>query len=45
LTAKEVGVVVCSMLDPAHLVANLDAVERPRFIGKDVIAALTAAAA
>lgn len=45
LATPRVGVVLCSMLDPAHLQANLDAVERPRFSGDDVVAALMASAA
>jgi aryl-alcohol dehydrogenase-like predicted oxidoreductase len=43
LAAKEVGVVLCSMLDAAHLCANLDAVERPRFSADDAAALLAAA--
>jgi aryl-alcohol dehydrogenase-like predicted oxidoreductase len=41
LAAKAVAVVLCSMLDAAHLEANLAAVERPRFTA-DEIAALAA---
>ena len=31
MVAPNVAVVLCSMLDEAHLRANLDAVEHPRF--------------
>jgi aryl-alcohol dehydrogenase-like predicted oxidoreductase len=43
LMAPSVGVVLCSMLDPAHLRANLAVVERPKFTADD-IGALTALA-
>jgi aryl-alcohol dehydrogenase-like predicted oxidoreductase len=45
LTAPEVGVVLCSMLDPAHLKANLDIVDRPRFDAEELAAATMAPAA
>jgi aryl-alcohol dehydrogenase-like predicted oxidoreductase len=43
LAAPSVGVVLCSMLDPAHLRANLAVVEHPKFAATD-IAALVALA-
>jgi aryl-alcohol dehydrogenase-like predicted oxidoreductase len=45
LAIKEVGVVLCSMLDPQHLKANLDTVERSRFSVEEIIAATAAPAA
>lgn len=44
LAAPSVAVVLCSMLDEAHLRANLDAAERPRFSMAE-IAAFAASAA
>jgi aryl-alcohol dehydrogenase-like predicted oxidoreductase len=43
LAAPSVGVVLCSMLDPAHLRANLAVVEHPKFATADIaaLAALT----
>lgn len=38
LGAKEVGVVLCSMLDPHHLAANLDAAEHLRFVTAEITA-------
>jgi aryl-alcohol dehydrogenase-like predicted oxidoreductase len=38
LAAKDVAVVLCSMLDPAHLKANLDAAEKPRFLAAEIAA-------
>jgi aryl-alcohol dehydrogenase-like predicted oxidoreductase len=43
LAQRSIGVVLCSMLDPAHLRANLEAIERPRF-GADELAAIAASA-
>jgi D-threo-aldose 1-dehydrogenase len=43
LTAPSAGVVLCSMLDPAHLHANLAVVEHPKLTAAD-IAALAALA-
>jgi aryl-alcohol dehydrogenase-like predicted oxidoreductase len=40
LAAEQVAVVLCSMLDPAHLKANLEAVEHPRF-SAEALAAMT----
>jgi aryl-alcohol dehydrogenase-like predicted oxidoreductase len=45
LTAPKVGVVLCSMLDPTHLKANLDMVDRPRFDADELAAATMAPAA
>jgi aryl-alcohol dehydrogenase-like predicted oxidoreductase len=45
LAADNVGVVVCSMLNPAHRQANLAAIERPRFIPADLAAFADFAAA
>jgi len=45
LAAQEVDVVLCSMLDPAHLKANLDIAEHPRDSGQEIAAALRASAA
>jgi aryl-alcohol dehydrogenase-like predicted oxidoreductase len=39
-----VGVVLCSMLDPAHLRANLAVVEQPSFTPQDIAAFATAVA-
>jgi len=36
LAAPNVAVVLCSMLDEAHLRANLDAIERPRFSAAEI---------
>jgi aryl-alcohol dehydrogenase-like predicted oxidoreductase len=43
LAAKEVGVVLCSMLDPAHLKANLDVVEHPDSAAEQIAAIAVAA--
>lgn len=43
LAAPNVAVVLCSMLDEAHLRANLDAVERPRLAAADLAAFAPAA--
>jgi aryl-alcohol dehydrogenase-like predicted oxidoreductase len=44
LGAPGVGVVLCSMLDPAHLEANVAAAERAAVAGDDIVAAMMAAA-
>jgi aryl-alcohol dehydrogenase-like predicted oxidoreductase len=36
LAAPNVAVVLCSMLDEAHLLANLDAIEHPRFSAAEI---------
>jgi aryl-alcohol dehydrogenase-like predicted oxidoreductase len=44
LADKNIGVVLCSMLDPAHLQANLHVVENPPFTASDVAAFAAAVA-
>ncbi len=36
LSLKDIGVVLCSMLDDRHLRANIDVVERPAFGAADI---------